>query len=237
MPACGSATTSTRRGGTHTGRADAPQRVLGRRAEVVKDLVQLVDVAVRAGITISCAPKTRNTGADVLSALEDRLAGKQFSEDAPDGPDVDRRALDAMCAERAAHVTRGQGTHVVGEAEHDLGRAVPPRRDVFGHEALVGRGVRGRGAARAPPAREAEVADLELAVRVHEQVARLEVAVQHVRGVDVLEAAEGLVQEGLEVGVGEGLARADLRVGRGGSVGRWARDRGAHSQSHADRPP
>ena len=42
-------------------------------------------------------------------------------------------------------------------------------------------------------AREPEVADRQVAVRVHEEVRRLEVAVEHVRAVDVLERAQDLV--------------------------------------------
>ena len=95
-------------------------------------------------------------------------------------------------------------THVICKAKHDLGRTVPPRRDVLGHEALLLRLVK--------PAGEPKVAYLELAVRVHEQVAWLEVAVQHVGRVDVLQTAERLVDEGLKVCVRERLARADLSV-------------------------
>ena len=99
---------------------------------------------------------------------------------------------------------RVQQAHVVRKAKHDLRGAVPPRRDVLGHEALLLRLVK--------PAREPKVANLQLAVRVHEQVARLEVAVQHVGRVDVLQAAERLVDEGLEVRVRERLAGTDLSL-------------------------
>ena len=51
-------------------------------------------------------------------------------------------------------------THVVRKAEHDLRRAVPPRRDVLGHEALLLRLVE--------PPREPKIANFELAVCVHE---------------------------------------------------------------------
>jgi hypothetical protein len=78
-------------------------------------------------------------------------------------------------------------THVVGKAEHDLGRAVPPRRDVLGHEPLLLRLVE--------PAREPEIADLQLAVRVHEQIARLEVAMEDISRMDILQAAERLIDE------------------------------------------
>ena len=98
-------------------------------------------------------------------------------------------------------------THIIRKAEHDLGRAVPPRRDVLGHEALLLRLVE--------PAREPEITNLEFAVRVHEQVAGLEIAVQHVGRVDVFQAAERLVDEGLEVRVRQGLTRTDLRESEG----------------------
>ena len=97
---------------------------------------------------------------------------------------------------------RFRQTHVVRKAEHDFRCAVPPRRDVLGHESLLLRLVE--------PAREPEIANLELAIGVHEQVARLEIAVQHVGRVDVFEAAERLVNEGLEMRVREGLAGTDL---------------------------
>lgn len=63
-------------------------------------------------------------------------------------------------------------THIIGETEHDLGSAIPPRSDVLCHEALVrGAILRACGAAsRRVSARKAEVTYLELAVRVNEQV-------------------------------------------------------------------
>jgi hypothetical protein len=89
---------------------------------------------------------------------------------------------------------------VVLEAKHDLGRAVPSRRHVLGHVAGILLRV------DRETARQAEIADLELAVGVDQQVTRLEVTVQHVRRVDVLEPAQDLVDEGLEMGVCERLA-------------------------------
>lgn len=108
----------------------------------------------------------------------------------------------------------GNGTHVVRETQHDFRRAIPARRDVFRHETLVARSL-GRAAARRVSTREAEIADLELAVCVDEQVSRLEVAVQNVRGMDVLEPAERLVDERLEVRIGQRLPGADLISARG----------------------
>jgi hypothetical protein len=113
-------------------------------------------------------------------------------------------------ANSGSEATRGQKekkrnvTHVVCKAEHNLGCAIPPRRDIFGHEPLLLRLIK--------PASKSKIANLELAVRVNEQVARLEIAVQHVGRVDVFQTAERLVDEGLEVRVRERLAGADLSV-------------------------
>lgn len=95
-------------------------------------------------------------------------------------------------------------THIICKAEHDLRRAVPPRRDILGHEALL--------LCLVEPAGEPEIANLELAVCVHEQVARLEIAVQDVGRVNVFQAAERLVYERLEMRVREGLTRTDLKI-------------------------
>jgi hypothetical protein len=95
-------------------------------------------------------------------------------------------------------------THVVCKAEHNLRCAIPPRRDIFGHEPLLLRLIK--------PASKSKIANLKLAVRVNEQVARLKIAVQHVGRVDVFQTAECLVDEGLEVRVRERLAGADLSV-------------------------
>ena len=100
--------------------------------------------------------------------------------------------------------TRIPTTHIICKAEHDLRRAVPPRRDVLCHEALLLCLVESTG--------EPEIANLELAVCVHEQVARLEIAVQDVGRVNVFQAAERLVYEGLEMRVREGLTRTNLKV-------------------------
>lgn len=51
---------------------------------------------------------------------------------------------------------------VLLEAQHDLRRAVPPRRDVFSHVAI--RPAAGQGGLRR--AREAKVADLEVAIGI-----------------------------------------------------------------------
>lgn len=60
--------------------------------------------------------------------------------------------------------------------EHDLGRAVVPRRNVTRHLGVL-------------DARQAEVADLEIAILVDEDVAGLQVSVDDTGRVDVFQAA------------------------------------------------
>lgn len=121
---------------------------------------------------------------DVVAALEEGARAQQLGQDTADRPDVN-------------------GLCVALEAEHDFGRAVPAGGDVFGHVASVLLRVDGKATG------EAEIANLELAVGIDEQVTGLQVAVQDVGGVDVFQTTKNLVDEGLEVGVGQGLAGAD----------------------------
>mmetsp|Transcript_8321 Transcript_8321/g.35290 ORF Transcript_8321/g.35290 Transcript_8321/m.35290 type:complete len:300 (-) Transcript_8321:27-926(-) len=124
---------------------------------------------------------------DVLPG-EDGLTAQDLGEDAPDAPDVNRRRV--LGEERPAQ----------------LGRAVPSRGDVIGPE----NGGRPAVVERGP--RQSEVADLELAVRVGEDVLGLQVAVIHVRGVHVLEPAQKLVEEKLVVFLSEIVVRLDHLV-------------------------
>lgn len=99
---------------------------------------------------------------------------------------------------------RHTGFCVLCETEHDLRSSVPSCSDILGLEAssnIVGLVAEATG--------ETEVANLQFAVGIDEQVAGLEIAVQDVGRVDILEAAEDLVDKGLEVGVGQRLATAD----------------------------
>ena len=107
-------------------------------------------------------------------------------------------AREHLC-EYATHGPYVYGERVLVHGEHQLGGAVPARRHVLGHERGVVLG-RGRESAGHP-----EVADLELAVAVDEEVARLEVAVEDASRVDVLESPQDLVQEVLGVFIAEGL--------------------------------
>ena len=52
---------------------------------------------------------------------------------------------------------------------------------------------------------QTEIADLEIAGGVEEQVRRLQITMQNVGGVNVLEAAENLVQEVTDVVVAQSL--------------------------------
>ena len=48
---------------------------------------------------------------------------------------------------------------------------------------------------------EAEVTDLQFAIRIYQEVARLQIPMKDVCGVDVLETAKSLIEERLEVGI------------------------------------
>jgi hypothetical protein len=97
---------------------------------------------------------------------------------------------------------RDDQTHVICKAKHDLWGAIPPRRDVFGHKALLLRLIK--------TPRKPEIANFELAVRVHQQIARLKVAVEYISRVDVFQAAQRLVDERLEVRIRERLTGTNL---------------------------
>ena len=105
-----------------------------------------------------------------------RLPQKHLSKDTACRPDIYR-------------------SRVLFPTGHDLGRAIPPRRDVVGQDG-VGRHRHHfvvRWVQLCPG--QTEIAYLEVAVLIKEQVARLEVAMQDARAVDVLETAQELVQE------------------------------------------
>mmetsp|Transcript_25471 Transcript_25471/g.78404 ORF Transcript_25471/g.78404 Transcript_25471/m.78404 type:complete len:353 (-) Transcript_25471:83-1141(-) len=126
---------------------DAGPRGLVGRAEDAEDSEQLVDFGI---------------------AREERATRSHFSEDAADGPEVDRRG-------------------VVLAAEQDLGGAVPERDDFVGVGALA-RGREGAG--------EAEVGEFEGAVAtIEEEILRLEVSVEDASLVAIRDAAEHLEEK------------------------------------------
>jgi hypothetical protein len=57
-------------------------------------------------------------------------------------------------------------TNVVGEAQHDLGRSVPPRRYIFSHETLIPCSFRSAPARRIS-SRETKIADFEFAICIY----------------------------------------------------------------------
>ena len=91
-------------------------------------------------------------------------------------------------------------------ARSPLGREVPARRDVVRHGLDAARRLLVEVHARQP-----KVANLQVAVRVDEQIPRLQVAVRHRRRrrVQKFHAPQHLVDEELDVVVGEGLGRFD----------------------------
>lgn len=121
---------------------------------------------------------------DIVATLKEWSSTEQLGENAADRPHVDSLG-------------------VALEAQHNFWCTVPPRSHVFRHVSSVLLGVNGE------TTRETEIANLELAVGVDEEVTGLQVAVKDIGGVDVLETAEDLVDERLEVCVGQRLARSD----------------------------
>lgn len=98
-----------------------------------------------------------------------------------------------------------KATDIVGKAKHDFRGPIPPRGDVFGHEARVTCDS-GGSSARGITSGQAKVTDLEFTIGVDQKVTWLQIPVQHIRGMDVLETAQGLVNEGLKVSVRQGLS-------------------------------
>ena len=109
--------------------------------------------------------------------------------------------------------------------EEELGRAVPARHHVLGHDPELGRRVHGAldvDADGPDPAGQAEVGDAQLAVAVDEDVAGLEVPVEHPERVHGLDPEQQLLHEAFVVRRRQHLGRrasgrvAVVRVG-----GRW----------------
>mmetsp|Transcript_76358 Transcript_76358/g.196628 ORF Transcript_76358/g.196628 Transcript_76358/m.196628 type:complete len:439 (-) Transcript_76358:45-1361(-) len=140
------------------------------------------------GLLLGGHARDLNDALELVVAIlprEEGLAAPHLIQDAPDGPDVDGRA-------------------VLGSVQQHLWRTVPPRDDIL-REVLVRRV---RGLARLTVHRdataEAEVADLHLAIlETDEDVGGLQVAVDHVAAVQGQEAEHHLGAEGA------GLAGAD----------------------------
>lgn len=124
----------------------------------------------------------------VVLAREEGLAEVHLRENAADRPHVDCLG-------------------VLGQREHDLRGAVPARGHVLREIGVL---LRGRAVARVCfEARKTEVADLEVALLVDQEVGRLEVAVDDAAAVEVLDALEQLVQHVGHVVVAEVVGADD----------------------------
>jgi hypothetical protein len=145
----------------------------------------------------------------ILSTLEDGFAAQKLRENAANGPDVDSGSLRCHVMLKDPSAKMMKEAHVVGETEHDFRRSVPSGRHVFRHEALVAGGL-GGSASRGVPSGEPKITDLELAVRIDQEISRLEIPMEDVGRMDIFQAAESLIKERLEVRVRERLSRSDL---------------------------
>eukprot|EP00201_Polytomella_parva_P024627 CAMPEP_0175045920 /NCGR_PEP_ID=MMETSP0052_2-20121109/4731_1 /TAXON_ID=51329 ORGANISM="Polytomella parva, Strain SAG 63-3" /NCGR_SAMPLE_ID=MMETSP0052_2 /ASSEMBLY_ACC=CAM_ASM_000194 /LENGTH=115 /DNA_ID=CAMNT_0016309585 /DNA_START=565 /DNA_END=912 /DNA_ORIENTATION=+ len=109
---------------------------------------------------------------DHIAAGKEGLPQKNLGEDAPDRPNIDGRGV----------------LGVEGPAE--LGGSVPSGGHVIGPE-------NGGGQIDHCGTRQAKIADLQLAIRVGQNVLGLQVAVEHLGGVNIFQAAKHLVKEKL----------------------------------------
>mmetsp|Transcript_73848 Transcript_73848/g.225858 ORF Transcript_73848/g.225858 Transcript_73848/m.225858 type:complete len:298 (-) Transcript_73848:290-1183(-) len=166
---------------------DLPERLAGRPRQGLDELPALAVWYLHELLPVG-GPEEADDQVQLLLRVVPRVQGLahvHLGEDAADRPDVD-------------------GARVVGPGAQHLGRPVPPRADVLrhrAHPALVGEA----------HARQAEVADLQVAIAVDEQIARLQVPVDDLRRVHVLHAPQDLVQEELAVVVRERLGRPQRR--------------------------
>mmetsp|Transcript_89002 Transcript_89002/g.265511 ORF Transcript_89002/g.265511 Transcript_89002/m.265511 type:complete len:223 (+) Transcript_89002:204-872(+) len=121
-------------------------------------------------------------------------------------PSEHRGAPDQL-PEDAAHAPKVYGSSVLHGGQDDLRCAVPACADVLRAQEVVVL----RREARPPPG-QAEVAELDVTVLVHQHVERLQVSMHHVRGVDVEQGPKYVVGEELDVVVAQRLFGADHGV-------------------------
>ena len=89
------------------------------------------------------------------------------------------------------------------EAQHNLRSTIPARSNVFGHIPCILIRVLGEASS------ETEIANLQFAVGIDQQIAWLQISMEHVGRVDVLQSTENLIDEGLEVRIGKWLSGAN----------------------------
>lgn len=93
------------------------------------------------------------------------------------------------------------GFGIALKAQHDFRRTVPSCRNIFSHVSRVLLRIHRKASGKS------EIADLELAVGVDEEIAGFQIPMQYVRRVDVLQAAKYLIDERLKVSIRERLPR------------------------------
>ena len=143
----------------------------------------------------------------VVSTREKWFSGKHLGENTAYRPDIDglinlRHTL-GLC-----HTLKENAAHYLGillERQHDLWCAVPASCDVFSHETSLC----ARGLGCLDGSCEAEIADLEVAVGVEQEIRWFQITMYNIGGVKSLKRPESLVDEVLSVIVGEILSAND----------------------------
>mmetsp|Transcript_78805 Transcript_78805/g.170338 ORF Transcript_78805/g.170338 Transcript_78805/m.170338 type:complete len:351 (-) Transcript_78805:244-1296(-) len=169
-------------------RVDRRPRLLGARGHLLDEVPRRAAGRQPLEVFLRRRSDDRDDFLDlvkVVLASEDGLAADELTEDAPDRPDVD-----GLCV-------------LAGKQDH-LRRSVPARHDIV---------CEGRVVLVVPEATgEAEVADFQVAVLVHQNIGGLQVAVHDIGAVEVQEPAEDLVREVLVVLVIQQLLGVDHAV-------------------------
>ena len=153
-----------------------------RRAEVVENLIELIDI---------------------ITTFEEWSTTEEFGEDTANGPNIDCRVVRSDPRKTLGRAVRLTSFRVTLEAQHDLRRTIPPRRYILRHVSSILLRIHGEATG------QSKITDLELAVGVDEQIARLEITVQNICRVYVFQATKNLIDEGLEMGVSKGLPGAN----------------------------
>jgi len=83
------------------------------------------------------------------------------------------------CADIGKEKSKHTGFRIALEAQHNFRGAIPPRRNILSHIARILLRIHGE----APG--QTKIADLQLAIRIDEEIAGLEITMQHVGRMDV----------------------------------------------------
>jgi hypothetical protein len=198
-------------------RVDAVEVLEGGRAKDIEDEGELVVVCCKGRVSSNCATsgKTENIQSrpgkrgrlEIISAMTVKANGESVS--LPGGSKTFKHSLHPMLQISMALVyclnLLGEPSRVrfrlrwsqklaLNSRQHDLGSPVPPRCHILRHEARLS----AIGFSRLSRTSEAEIADLEIAVGVEEEVGGLEIAVDDVGRVESFDGTEGLVGKVLD---------------------------------------